>query len=94
MATPMAAGASEALTEAMSGAERATKADLNALGGALRSEMAQLRSAPKGEMTGLRGEVNRALELLRRDMTIRLGGTMALSVGVMVTAMRLMLLCP
>jgi hypothetical protein len=78
----------------MSGAELATKADLNALGGALRSEMAQLRSELKGEMTGLRGEVKTDLELLRRDMTIRLGGMMVLGVGVMVTAMRLMLLHP
>ena len=72
LAAPVAAGASEALAEAMSGAELATKADVKAAESALRSE----------------------IELLRRDLTIRLGGMMILGVGVILTAMRFMLLHP
>ena len=61
-----AAGASEALAEALSGAGLATKSDISALRTEVRSEM----------------------ELLRRDLTIRLGGMMVVAVGVIITAIR------
>ena len=38
----------------------------------------------------LRQEIKTDLELLRRDMTIKLGGLMFLAVGVILTAMRFM----
>jgi hypothetical protein len=91
LARPVAAGASEAVAEAMSGAELATKSDLNAVEATLRSDLkaseAALRAGMKSLEIGLRGD----MELLRRDLTIRLGGVMMLGVGVMLTALRFML---
>ncbi len=64
---PQQAGdTAEALADAMSVAELATKADLAALRAELRSD----------------------IELLRRDLTIRLGGMIVVAVGVLLTAMR------
>jgi hypothetical protein len=59
---PVAAGASEALAEALTGGELATKSDISVL----RHEM----------------------ELLRRDLTIRLGSMMIVGVGVLLGATR------
>jgi len=56
----------EALAEAMSGAELATKADL----------------------ATLRAELKAEIELLRRDLTIRLGGVIVVAVGVILAAIR------
>jgi hypothetical protein len=79
MAAPTAAGASEALADALSGAELATKADI----GSLRTEV-------KGDMGLLRHD----MELLRRDLTIRLGGMMVVAVGVLLTGIRYLPLHP
>jgi hypothetical protein len=68
LAPSVAAGASAALAEALTGADLATKHDLTAL---------------EARLTGM-------LELLRRDMIIKLGGMMLVAVGVILTAMRLM----
>ena len=65
----------EALAEAMSGAELATRADLDRAATGLRAEIAALRVELKAE-----------IELLRRDMTIRLGGMLVVSVGIMPAA--------
>ena len=65
---PVAAGASAALADALTGADLATKQDLAAL---------------EARLTGM-------LELLRRDMIIKLGGMMFVAVGVILTAIRLM----
>jgi hypothetical protein len=62
LSAPVAAGASEALAEALTGSELATKSDISAL----RHEM----------------------ELLRRDLTIRLGSMMIVGVGVLLAAIR------
>jgi hypothetical protein len=72
-AAPQAAGAAEALAEALVGADLATKADI----GGLRSDMAAMRTELKGD-----------IELLRRDMTIKLGGMLFVAVGVLLAAMR------
>jgi len=56
----------EALAEAMSGAELATKADL----------------------ATLRAELKAEIELLRRDLTIRLGGGIVVAVGFILAAIR------
>ena len=73
LAASAAAGASEALAEALTGAELATKGDVVAV---------------KSDISTPRTEVKAEMELLRRDLTIRLGGMMAVAVGVILTAIR------
>jgi hypothetical protein len=101
LAAPVAAGASEALAEAMSGAELATKSDLEATESALRADLSALRTDLKASEAALRADLKASesavrsdMELLRRDMTIRLGGMMILGVGILLTAMRFMPLHP
>jgi hypothetical protein len=72
---PVAAGASAALAEALTGADLATKHDLSLL---------------KSDLTALEARLMGMLELLRRDMIIKLGGMMFVAVSVIVTAIRLM----
>jgi hypothetical protein len=64
--TKQAGDTAEALADAMSGAELATKADLTAV------------------QTGLRADI----ELLRRDLTIRLGSMIVVAVGILLAAIR------
>jgi hypothetical protein len=78
-AAPQAAGASEALAEAITGSDLATKSDLAA-------EIASVRT----ELKATRNELLAAIELLRRDMTIKLGGMIFVAVGVLLAAMRYM----
>jgi hypothetical protein len=78
-AGPQAAGASEALAEALIGADLATKTDIAGIRSDLASVEARLHSA---------------MELLRRDMTIKLGGFVFVAVGVLLAAMRYMTLHP
>ena len=103
---PQAAGAAEALAEALVGADLATKGDLNSLGNGLRGDMNSLGTGLRGDMnslgTGLRGEMGglrgdmaalearmlSAIELLRRDMTIKFGSMMIIAVGVLLAAIR------
>ncbi len=66
-AAPQAAGAAEALAEAITGSDLATKGDLGA-------EIAAVRTELMRELTATRSEVMAAIELLRRDMTIKLAG--------------------
>jgi hypothetical protein len=112
LAGPVAAGASEALAEAMSGAEWATNTDVKVSEAALRGDISVLRGDLKASEAALRADLKASeaalrsdlkaseaglrseMQLLRRDLTIRLGGMITLGVGVMVTAMRLMLLHP
>jgi hypothetical protein len=67
----------EALAEAMSGAALATTADLDRVDTGLRAEIAAVRAELKAE-----------IELLRRDLTIRLGGMMVVAVGIILAAIR------
>jgi hypothetical protein len=78
-AAPQAAGAAEALAEAITGSDLATKSDLGA-------EIASVRT----ELKATRNELLAAIELLRRDMTIKLGGTIFVAVGLLLAAMRYM----
>jgi uncharacterized protein involved in exopolysaccharide biosynthesis len=85
----------EALAEAMSGADLATTADLDRLGTDLRAEIAALRAELKAEIAAVRAElkteiaaVRAEVGLLRRDLTIRLGGMIVVAVGVILAAMR------
>jgi multidrug efflux pump subunit AcrA (membrane-fusion protein) len=74
----------EALAEAMSGAELATATDLDRVRAELKAEIAALRTELKAEIAALRAEI----ELLRRDLTIRLGGMIVVAVGVILAAIR------
>ncbi len=81
----------EALAEAMSGARLATGDDI----ASVRTEIAALRTELKAEIAAVRAEfraeiaaVRAELELLRRDLTIRLGGMMIVAVGVILAAIR------
>src|SRR3984957_2086658 len=77
---PQAAGAAEAMAEAMSGAELATKADVLAVKSDLTHEIGLVRSDLTREMTAMKTRLSAAImkvandgEILRRDITIRLG---------------------
>jgi hypothetical protein len=96
-AAPQAAGASEALAEALTGADLATKgdiagvkSDIASLRTELKSEIGGLRAELKSDLVSLRTELKGDTELLRRDMTIKLGGMIFIAVGVLLAAMRYM----
>ena len=74
----------EALAEAMSGAELATKADI----AVLKADIAALRTEFKADIAALRTELKADIELLRRDMTIRLGGMFVVAVTILLAAIR------
>ena len=83
----------EALAEAMSGAELATKSDLALVRADLRAGLDSLRKEFTAGIAALRVEfkadielLRRDMELLRRDLTIRLGGMMVVAVGVLLAA--------
>src|SRR4051794_9010381 len=81
-AAPQAAGMAEALAEAMSGSDLATKADITEVKtevAAVRAEIASLRTELKGDM-----------EVMRRDLVIKLGSMMVIAVGVILAALRFM----
>jgi hypothetical protein len=81
-AAPQAAGASEAVT----GSDLATKRDLQATKSELFAEISSVTT----ELKAARHELLAAIELLRRDMTIKLGGMIFVAVGVLLAAMRYM----
>src|SRR5271165_3381549 len=91
LAAGIAAGTAEALAEAMSGAELATKSDI----AGTKSDIAGLRAELKAEIAGLRTElkadiagVRSDMELLRRDLIIKLGSIPMVGVGVLLAAIR------
>jgi len=90
-----AAGAAEALAEAMTGAELANKGDLERETGLVRNDLARETGVLRNDMAREFGlvridleRVRTEVELLRRDMTIRLGAMMVVSTGILLTAMR------
>jgi len=91
----VAAGLVDALVEAMTGADLATKSDVGSVAASvdglrteLKGEIAALRTELKGDAVILRTEFKSDLELLRRDIVIKCGAMMVMGVGVMITAMR------
>ena len=70
------------------------KADIAQLRTELNSDMAELRTELKSDMNGLRTGWRADNELLRREMTIRLGGMMFAGFGIMLAAMRYMQIHP
>lgn len=103
-----AAGAAEAMADAMAGAELATKADLLAMQADLEHQTGLVRTGLEREIGLVRVEmtametrlttviagVRKGLELLSRDLTIRLGAMMIAGFGIMLAAMRYMLMHP
>jgi len=94
---PQAAGAAEALAEALGGAGLATKGDIESL----RVEYKSDNQALRNDNQALRTEtqtgfelLRREMELLRRDMTIRLGGMLIVGFGVMTAVLRLLPMHP
>jgi hypothetical protein len=88
--SPQAAGAAEALAEALIGADLATKSDLASLRAELKADQLALRAELKADNAATRSDLLSAIELLRRDMTIKMGGMVFVAVGVLLTAMRYM----
>ena len=79
LTAPVAAGTAAALADAMASSQFATKADIELA----KSELVRTIDARFGSLDA-------KIELLRRDMTIKLGGMIFVAVGVILTAMRLM----
>jgi hypothetical protein len=105
-AAPQAAGAAEALAEALTGADLATKGDLVWLRSEIKADNLAFQTEMKadnlafqteikGDNVSFRTEVRsefalfrRDMELMRRDMTIKLGGMIFVGVGVILAALR------
>ncbi len=88
MAPSVAAGAAEALADALTGADLATRTDIAALRTELKGDITTLRTELKGDITFLRTEVKNDIELLRRDIIIKFGSMMVISVGILLAAIR------
>ncbi len=104
LAAPVAAGTAAALAEAMGGADLATKADigvvktdlamveLRVMGaiGALDTKFENKFEALDAKFDSKFAASDAKLELLRRDMTIKLGGMIFIATGVILAALRIM----
>jgi hypothetical protein len=102
MAGPMAAGTAEVMSGAelatkadvaAGQAETASlrtelKAEIANLRTELKAEIASLRAELKADGVSLRGEFKSDIEILRRDLVIKLGGMLVISVGILLTAIR------
>lgn len=99
MAGAMAAGTAEALAEVMSGSDLATKADITGLRAELKADLTGLRAELKADLTGLRtelkadiaglrSELKMDIELLSRDIVIKFGSMMVITVGILLAAIR------
>jgi hypothetical protein len=77
MTATVAAGAAEALSDALTGAELATRSDLAETTRELRNEIAATRT-----------ELKHDIELSRRDITIKFGSMLVIAVGILLTAIR------
>jgi len=84
LAASAAAGAAEALADALTGADLVTKGDLAALKIELKGEI----SAVRAEIAALEAKVMNAIELLRRDITIKFGSMLVIAVGILLAAIR------
>ena len=62
--------------------EIATKADVAASRNELKADIAVVRNELKADIAALRSD----LEIMKRDITIQLGGMLVVSVGVLLTA--------
>jgi hypothetical protein len=83
MAPPVAAGTAAALADALIGADLVTKSDLDTRLGSFEARLNAIFEA-------FEAKFDAKLEILRRDMTIKLGGMLVIAVGVILAAMRFM----
>jgi hypothetical protein len=90
LAPPVAAGSASALADALISADLATKSDLAAMGTRLEARIGSSETNFDLKITSLQSRLEAKIELLRRDMTIKLGGMIFVAVGVLLAAMRLM----
>lgn len=90
-----AAGAAEALAEALLGANLANKADI----GSVRADVGSVKTDVKADIESVRMEIAKsetrmeerittAIEMLRRDLTIKLGSMLIVAVGILLAAIR------
>jgi hypothetical protein len=73
LAAATAAGAAEALADALTGADLATKGDI---------------AATRSEIAASKMEVMHGIELLRRDIAIKFGSMLVIAVGILLAAIR------
>jgi len=79
------AGFDEAQAEAVTGVLRdAREADLSQL--ATKADVSQLEAKLMSEIAALRTEFRAELEVMRRDLTIRLGGMITAMTAILLTA--------
>ena len=83
MAPPVAAGTAAALADALIGADLVTKSDLDTRLGSFEARLNAIFET-------FEAKFDAKLEILRRDMTIKLGGMLVIAVGVILAAMRFM----
>jgi hypothetical protein len=70
------------------------RADVEREVGLLRTDVTREVGHVRSDMSAMETRQTSALEILRRDMTIRLGGLVIASTGIMLAAMRFMLAHP
>ena len=88
MAASVAAGAAEALADALTGAELVTRSDLAETTTELRNEIASTTRELRNEISATRIELKNDIELLRRDIAIKFGSMLVIAVGILLTAIR------
>ncbi len=96
-----AAGTAEAMAEAMSGSELATKddllevkSDLLTVTTGLERDIARVRTDLEHSISQVRIDLEYKIALMGRDLTIRLGGMIIAATGILLAAMRFMPLHP
>ncbi len=78
----------------IAGIRTEVKTEVAGLRTEVKTEIATLHTQMKTDNATLRTEFKSDIELLRRDLVIKCGGMMVIGVGVMLTAMRFLLLHP
>jgi hypothetical protein len=84
LAASAAAGAAEALADALTGSDLATRADLTAAISGVKGEILGV----KAEIAAVKTELKNDIELSRRDITIKFGSMLVIAVGVLLAAIR------
>ena len=105
MAPPVAAGTAAALADALISADLVTRSDLDTRLGSFEARLnarfeafeakfdarfTSLETRGDAKFASLEAKFDSKIELLRRDMTIKLGGMLVIAVGVILAAMRFM----
>jgi hypothetical protein len=91
LAASAAAGAAEALADALTGSDLATRADLTAAISGVKGEILGVKGellGVKAEIAAVKTELKNDIELSRRDITIKFGSMLVIAVGVLLAAIR------